>query len=295
MTIFHSKTFKTFLFFLIIFQIIHSSALQAKPPKDVVLRSRSQAGMFSVFFDVLSLLQEYEKKRFNSIEVNFGDTGLYYSKKKGPNWWSYYFAPIKLGIASGPRLNVCGLQYNIEPSTIEFLTPRQEVGRLIRDYVTIKPEIREAVESFYRNHFDGHYVIGIHYRGTDKSIGQAREARRVAYDEVVAKLDEVIAIYRHYDYVIFIATDEWNFIEYISDLFPHRVCYVEEATRSFNHRPVHLNKNRDPYLVGREALIDCLLLSKCDLLIRTSSNLSLASTFFNPLLPVIELSKRNPF
>ena len=41
------------------------------------------------------------------------------------------------------------------------------------------------------------------------------------------------------------------------------------------------------------ALIDCILLSKTDLLIRTSSNFSLASTFFNPKLPVIELSKRH--
>lgn len=65
-----------------------------------------------------------------------------------------------------------------------------------------------------------------------------------------------------------------------------------KAQRSSNGEPgVHfINKNN--YSLGEEALIDACLLSKCDLLIRTSSNLSLWSTYFNPSLPTILLNHR---
>lgn len=50
---------------------------------------------------------------------------------------------------------------------------------------------------------------------------------------------------------------------------------------------------KNSYRLGEEAVIDCLLLSQCDILIRTSSNLSLWSTYFNPTLPTILLNQRN--
>ncbi len=64
-----------------------------------------------------------------------------------------------------------------------------------------------------------------------------------------------------------------------------------EAHRSSGTAGVHLS-NRNQYKIGEESILDALLLSKCDLLVRTSSNLSLWSTYFNPDLPVILLNER---
>ncbi len=61
--------------------------------------------------------------------------------------------------------------------------------------------------------------------------------------------------------------------------------------RSNDMAPLHLKLSNN-YLHGEEAFIDCLLLSKGDVLIRTSSNLSLWSTYFNPIMPVIALNAR---
>jgi len=74
--------------------------------------------------------------------------------------------------------------------------------------------------------------------------------------------------------------------------FGHLICYYQDAIRSVNGKALHVDPAHSPYRVGREALIDCVLLSRTDMLIRTSSNLSLCSTFFNSDLPVQELNRR---
>ncbi|MEI6790088.1 MAG: hypothetical protein WCK42_02780, partial [Myxococcaceae bacterium] len=79
----------------------------------------------------------------------------------------------------------------------------------------------------------------------------------------------------------------------ISLEFPHQVVYLPEVKRSKDGKPLHLGKQQGQYESGLDALMDCLVLSKTNLLIRTSSNLSRWSAYFNPDLPVIELNKRH--
>ena len=82
-----------------------------------------------------------------------------------------------------------------------------------------------------------------------------------------------------------------QFLGYMQSTFPGRVTSYS-TLRSSNNQPIDYSSSFSPYLRGEEALIDCLLLSKGRILIRTSSNLSLWSTYFNPSLPVVELTKR---
>lgn len=72
--------------------------------------------------------------------------------------------------------------------------------------------------------------------------------------------------------------------------FPSRIV-SRDVHRSTGEEGIHFSEHNG-YQLGEEALIDSLLLSKCDLLIRTSSNLSLWSTYFQPDIPVFLLSER---
>ena len=82
-----------------------------------------------------------------------------------------------------------------------------------------------------------------------------------------------------------------RFLDYLIALFPDKVCFNTAAIRSESNRPLHAS-HPNPYQGGEDALLDCLLLSKSDILVRTSSNLSLISSFFSPEIPVINLSER---
>lgn len=251
-----------------------------------VLRSRQGAGFFSVFFDVLGALDNYEKGLCKGVDVNFGTGGLYYEKSKGANWWNYYFKPIQQGTIADAKI-----VENTSPGIIcfaiyvELQMKRERAHELINRYITIHTPIRKYVDEFARHRFKQRHVIGIHYRGTDKRL----EVPLVPYQTVFQEIDRNI----QKNSLLFVATDDGVFLKKIKARYGKRVLYVKDSTRSIDEKPLHTNA-KSPYKQGKEALIDCLLLARTNLIIRTSSNLSLAATFFNPDVNVIELSKRDP-
>lgn len=267
---------------LIIFTI-YSQALFANE-ESLVLRARENAGMFSVFFDVLGILDFYENGSCSGFRVDFDNTGVYYDAEKGSNWWEYYFEPIAIGnVDENVRILDCQRCF-LFAIQVEYSMTRKRANELIQKYVHVKEEISDIVEDFYSANFSKEYTIGVHYRGTDKIT----EIPLVRYIEVKNEID------KHFvqGCKIFVATDDERFLRFIKKNYGSAIIH-QEIVRSNNSKPLHIEA-RDPYLRGKEALIDALLLSKTNLLIRTSSNLSLASSFFNPELPVIELSKRDP-
>lgn len=256
--------------------------------KSVILTDRPKAGMFSTFNDVLSALHCYENGCYTFLKVSFSKDGVYYDPKIGFNWWNYYAEPIRLGDVKKTkvkRFNGLGLPYAIPRKKIRNY-PREKAHQLIQKYIHIKPHILEKVDKFTSIELDEAFVIGIHYRGTDKKT----EARRVAYEEVLLSLENEIGKLRGTHFKIFVATDEAPFLEFMQSRYSN-ICFYDQVKRSYDGSSIHLKKeNESPYKSGEGAIIDCLLLSKANVLIRTASNLSLWSTYFNPSQRVINLS-----
>jgi len=273
---------------LFVFLFCSVNAISATPNRNISLGCR-EAGMFSIFFDVLDLLNSYDRKRYDGVRIDFRREGFYYDSQYGRNWWHYYFEPIQLGIKR-PMKRVYGCSDYVNPFEIEFHTTRHEAHRLIQKYIQLRPEIKESIDQFESTHFRDKFVIGVHYRGTDKS----GEAPRVSYEKMSEEISIVIQNHPNHNHLIFVATDEQNFIHYLIAQFGDLVCYTPGTIRSTDGQAIHSNLKLPRYQIGKEALMDCLLLARTHILIRTSSNLSLCSTFFNPNLPVILLNNRWP-
>lgn len=237
-------------------------------------------GFFSVFTTVLGLLDKYDNGDYSGIYLNFGKGGFYYDPEKGDDWWSYYFQPIDQGIPPH-NLKPCSGQTHVHLAIncVRNLS-KQRCHELITKYIRLKPHIQKTLDRFIAANFKDMFVLGVHYRGTDK----ASEAPRLDYESVL----NAISLYSFYhtgkELRIFVATDEADFLEEITTRFPNQVISYS-TNRSINGNPLH-KARENMYKQGEEALMDCLLLSRCDHLIRTSSNLSLCSTYFNPQLPV---------
>jgi len=263
--------------------ILFFEPLQAEP-KFIIRRTRTNAGFFSAFLDIISGLDCYEKGFVAGLEVDYAKTGLYYDPLVGPNWWNYYFKPICVGNKKKAKRKIADDKYQLfNAFNVDVGMTKERANELITRYIKIREEIEVFVNHFKINNFDGNIVIGIHYRGTDK----VTEAPRLQYEKVREEIEK----HAKNDCLLFVATDEQQFLDYMIECYGTRVLYLQ-AERSTTSTPLHLAP-KSPYQQGKEALLDCLLLSKTDLLLRTSSNLSLASTYFNPLLPVIELSRRH--
>ena len=71
--------------------------------------------------------------------------------------------------------------------------------------------------------------------------------------------------------------------------FAEKVIYLD-AIRSRDGTALHTSKVYDKYTLGEDALVDCLLLSKCTKLYKTASNLSDTAVKFNPNIPYVNLS-----
>lgn len=247
-----------------------------------------QLGMFSVYSYVAGVLYEYDThpNAYSGIKVDFEKMGVYYDPLCGQNWWEYYCEPISFGYISGEVKQFDISEYVNYAYFTERQLSRGQVFRLIQKYIKIRPAIQKKVDEFFQKNLQGNYVIAVHYRGTDKQM----EAPRLAYEVVALAVEEYICKHSLPGYKIFVASDEQSFIDYMQAQFPEKV-FNYPAARSGDDTALHVHAE-NPYLNGEDAIIDCLVLARGDVLIRTSSNLSLWSTYFNPHMPVIEVSKR---
>jgi hypothetical protein len=242
----------------------------------------------AMLFTVLAVLEDYEKNgRYSGVVVKFS-RGAYYDAEVGPNWWNYFFEPLEAGLATGSSYKTLNDKELSKYGHwgLDNLT-RKRSFELIQKYFYLLPHIQEKVSALNEELFEGKYIIGVHYRGTDKV-----KSRRISYQEVAANINKVIAQNKNLhqgDYKIFIATDEDAFLDYMEANYTCPLVYLN-VIRSSNGTPVHLNGSYSSnYQKGEDALIDSILLSQCDTLIRTDSNLSYWSTMLNPEMPVLFL------
>ena len=158
---------------------------------------------------------------------------------------------------------------------------------LINKYLAVREDVISEVESFCNQHFVGRRVLGVHYRGTDK----AQESPVVPYDIVKRNIDHYLKLRPETD-CVFISSDDTNFIESMERAsVGHPIIYRNDSLRSRDDNSIHESADTNKYEVNRDAIVNCLLLSKCDALLKTASILSGWSKLFNPNLPVVVLNQ----
>lgn len=246
------------------------------------------SGLFTEFLAVVGALSQHEHwpAQYAGLTVDYGEAGLYYDPAVGPNWWQYYFQPIALGSRDH------ALVMTIDPHHHDLLTyhaaslTRAGAHDLISRHIGLQPHLARAVDAYVADHFTEALVIGLHYRGTDKH----EEAPPVAYDEVESAIRNAADRNGAVRYQVFVATDDQRFLDVMRERFAGHLLY-RPMFRSRDGRPIDVTNDDTNYQKGFDAVVDCLLLSRTSTLIRTASNLSLCSAFFNPAIPEVVLNQ----
>jgi len=243
---------------------------------------RDVSGFFSEFAAVVGLLDHFERWRHlhAGVRVNFPH-GLYFDAAVGPNWWEYYFESIDVRDRSDSPSRVVSPHYHdLCANRVERTIPRPIGAALVERYVVVRPSIQDLVDAFIRDNWADRYIVGLHYRGTDKSD----DAPRVPYERVESAVRDAMAGRDPDRCQLFLATDEQPFLAFMQASFPAQLSY-RQMFRSVDGRPIDVVNPEGNYKKGLDAVVDCLLLSRATTLIRTASNLSLCSTLFSPALP----------
>jgi hypothetical protein len=215
-----------------------------------------------------------------------------------PNWDinTQLYGKIIPGIINPKRVNT-------ESKTIESLMTLKKLfaheytenecslaNELFFEYFDISPEILYTV-ALYEKKLIGK-TLGIHFRGTDKI--KSDEADYISKDMVINNIFNYLKSNTTYT-TILIISDESEFIDKMLDIFSNKdyniVC--TNAKKSFDSNyPIHYQANCNIEF-AKEAMVDSLILSKCDYVIKTSSCLSDWIKIWNPTIEVYNLNKFN--
>lgn len=123
--------------------------------------------------------------------------------------------------------------------------------------------------------------LGLHYRGTDKNQA-LQDTNPVSFDDMLDAAAEALSAHPHLSSV-FIATDEAGFVDAARQRFPaHEVRNLGEV--SFHKSGVQDHDRAD------RALLDCVLLSRCALVLKCSSALSGFAKVLQPSLPIFRVA-----
>lgn len=146
-------------------------------------------------------------------------------------------------------------------------------------YIKIQQEILDEVKSIKLNW--GENILGLHIRGTDMK-NTSNHPIPVSLERYKKEVDEMLDNYEVNK--IFCCTDEEEILQYFLNAYKKLIVHTS-SLRSLDGLAVHTNKEivreHHNYLLGKEVLIDALLLSKCDYLICGHSNVAYGAMVFN--------------
>jgi len=214
----------------------------------------------------------------------------YLDPDRGPNWLHYYFdvsTPISAReLASRARYTQKVFDWEDMPHLIDMHMTIDEGARILHRYLPPKAHVVKMVDEFWKTLGAEGKVVGVHFRGTDKSW----EAPRVPWEHCLSVVERYV---RNHPAVraVFVASDEHDFIEFMKNSLKDVPVYShDDHHRSTSEQPIHAKTGGGGYERGEDALVNALLLAKCSVLIRTTSSLSGWASVFNPDLQVILLN-----
>lgn len=165
---------------------------------------------------------------------------------------------------------------------------RKKINKIISDNIKIRKDILKEVNSFYKKYFNEE-VLGVHVRGTDKKLEYPHRALPIS--SYLKQIEEHVA--RKPNSKIYVASDNNESIYKIRELVGKEKLIVYPSVRAnkyFAKNPICLTSATGPKH-GEECLKEMLLLSKCNHIICTDSNVAATSIYMNPEAEVIYLNR----
>ena len=239
-----------------------------------ILRERN-VGFFANFIDVIRRISDVESKN-DKWFVYWSNDCPYYDSNHGSNAWEYFFENI--------NLYEPGIHRNDVPDLI--LQPgknfRETINFYIQKYIILKPNIQELFDNFSKK-VQKHNTLGVHIRKTDKNSPHLHgdPLSSLPLDNNTYKKYIDFLIKRDSYDKIFLITDDSDTLTYFKNIYNKKLIYTD-AFRSTGICSIHESyKNISGYKKGLDVLIESLTLSKCNFLLRSTSNVSSTAQFFN--------------
>jgi hypothetical protein len=217
-----------------------------------------------------------------------------YGTEQDGELWQRFFEPLAFPNAPGNEratweyadLSMTGLHaYRMYKRGLGW---RTAYGRAFAEHVHVREELRRRVDELWQDVGAGRRCVGVHFRHSGHSHECPREIPPIdaVIDRTRRQLKGESAA------AVVLATDVREAVDSFRDAFGERLLVQPDVARA----PV-ANTQYDWGLppcvaLGEQALIDALLLARCDVLLHTTSNLATAVGYMNPRLRMIYCEPR---
>lgn len=259
----------------------------------IVRRSGMKLGLFSIFNTHLArvdsafqngMIPVIDMQNFNNSYLDEGEYALVNA------WEKYFEQPTEYSledayVSRNIVLSDAGVPEPAPNDGMDFFSDYN--GELSywreksRDYIRLKPHVKEAFEETYRNLFDENdKVLGVLARGTDYvKLRPSKHPVQPTTEQLIEKADEIMQKYGCNK--IFLATEDKEIANHFFAKFGDK-C-ITNTQDYVDYKEGYLaeikSENRDDkYLRGFNYLITILILSKCDCIVagRTSGTVGAA-------------------
>ncbi len=243
-----------------------------------VIRINYGGGIFSILLYVL--IQNAIAEKMNAIPVvdmkNFSTKYNELNKIKNTfNSWNYYFESISkysleevydskfVIINTGVPTYEMPKSWKIDPDIFNLY---------FKKYIKIKKEFIRISDIFAKKYFHNHKVLGVHFRGKGM-YNTPNHPFTPTPTQITNKVDEYLKK-KKFD-KIFLVTAQKNYLEIFKKKYGDKLCYCDSfrvnTTKAFHHHKARLNHR---YKMGRDSVVEMLLLSKISTLVCSRSNVS---------------------
>ena len=239
--------------------------------------------MFSNITFVLNHLKICKKFNFIPIVDMENFPTIYNEKtkfKNTKNAWNYYFQNL-----NEYTLNDVYKSKNVLITDNKFfhffsynIDKDQEISEILRNEIKINNYLKKSYKKVEKE-IKNKNVLGIHFRGTSykRSAGHPLPATKKQMYEITKEIIKKNKLDK-----IFLVTEEQNYLEFFKEKFGNKVFFLNSSYRSDKNDAFKIYpRNLHRYKLGREAIIEAMLLSSCKYFVYLCSNISSASIGFN--------------
>jgi hypothetical protein len=303
--------------------------------QETIFDTRPQ-GAFSDFMSVIGAILYAQFHGAAAVKVYYNNP-LYVEPERGDNYFDYFYESSlillkpyidlsarpavhfnsyfgRLGVLGAFSRFAIGYHRNEDnPFPVRAYRPLLDLHYAVKDRVKPRKFLLDMADEFVEKELWGGpraalrtsdaFVLGVHFRGTDKKIAYPYSAPSYAvFDYAIQQTLRAYAIDRQRSWVIFCATDETEFAEWMTQRYGARVAMLQSSPRLTKHDTtplkyagVHKSSKYSNYDKGLYGMLDMLLLSRTHFLIKNRSSVSDVALIFNPFRNyTFVLSKNDP-
>jgi len=244
-----------------------------------VIRRTPGAGLFSNLSFVLCNIKIALDNKFIPV-VDMENFLTWYNEKKKIkntyNAWNYYFKNLnkyKLDDVYNSQ-NVIFSDNKYPENMPMSVSKSLQLVKIFNKFIRVNNNIYNRFEKFKKKTFNKK-ILGIHFRGSD-----LKSYRGHPFPATKSQIFNLIQKYiDDYDY-IFLSTEEKKYLDFFKNKFKKKLIFFN-SYRSYKNSYLYYPRKKHRYYLGRDILIEAMLLSSCNMFIFTNNNVSEAVKLFS--------------